>query len=91
MVTKRVHRLQRPSRFHWCLSTTLRILFRHLQMDAKLLLQVRIMPASRQGSPETVKPFAKTAHAIAHRHALSCVKVRMMAAIRSHTSRSLTS
>ena len=91
LVTERVHRLQRPSRFHWCVSTTLRILFRHLQMDAKLFLQVRIMPPSRHGSPETVQPFAKAAHAIAHRHASPCVKVRMMVAIRSHTSRSLTS
>ena len=53
-------------------ATTSRFFCSHRQVQPELLFQVRVAPAWKQRSPETVNPFAKDAHAIFLRHAPPC-------------------
>jgi hypothetical protein len=72
-------------------TTTSRFFCSHRQVQPKLLFQVSVAPPVKQGSAETMAPFAKPARAISGHHASPRSNVWMMPDIRSQASFSLAS
>src|SRR3954453_20137945 len=99
LVAKRIHRLRgtsgvqsRGARGIGGVQTTMsRVFCGQIAVEPELLFQVAVAPPLKQGSADTVTPFAKHAHAISGPHASPRSNVWMMPAIRSHACRSRAS